>query len=634
MNTKTLNRRQFVKGMALSSLSAAVATHLPLTQAAYLGEGDSGDTQKMPAVINHFRSRKPLSGTEFNLNIAEAPVNITGTPSTATLVNGYLPAPTLVWREGDEVTIRVTNKMDVDTSIHWHGIVLPTEMDGVPGLSYPGIKPGETFEYRFTVRQHGTYWYHSHSGFQEQTGVYGVIVILPKVADPIDYDLDYVVQLSDWSDTPPDTIYRNLKKMGDYYNYKQRTLGDFFSDVKTLGFSEAWDRRKMWNDMVMSDRDLSDVTGASYTFLMNGMSPNAHWRIVAQAYKKIRLRIVNSSAMTFFDVRIPGLKMTVIAADGNLVQPVTVDEFRIGVAETYDVIVEPDGKQPYAIFAQAIDRSGYALGSITTDPSNLAQAPEMDYVPTLSMTDMGMSMHSMSGDTSGGGMKCGASMDMSFPSSMTDMPAQQATSMMAMNNQTNVNPMDGMSMESAVIPMNMNPDLPKIRVASAEGPQIEMRSEDPQYRLDDPGVGLRNNGRRVLTYADLKNRFPTRNEPKPTRELVLHLTGNMERYMWSINGIPYPYAEPLRFEYGERVRITFINDTMMNHPMHLHGMWSDLETGDENHIPRKHTVIVQPGSKISYRVTMDAEGNWAYHCHMLYHMLGMFRKVEVRKSLA
>ncbi|BBN60086.1 copper resistance system multicopper oxidase [Hydrogenovibrio marinus] len=669
-----MNRRQFVKGFALSSLTAAIATHIPLAQAGNMAMGLMR-SYTPPKSSEMGPGRPALMGTEFDLTIAEKTVNITGTPSKATLVNGSLPAPTLVWREGDEVTIRVKNEMDVDTSIHWHGMVVPTGMDGVPGLSYPGIKPGETFEYKFTVKQHGTYWYHSHSRFQEQTGLYGVIVILPKMPDPVEYDHDYVVQLTDWSDTDPETIYTNLKKMGDYYNYNQRTVGDFFSEVKKYGFFNAWNKRKMWNDMVMSDRDLSDVTGADYTFLMNGLSPNAHWRVVTQPNKKIRLRVVNSSSMTFFDVRIPGLKMTVIAADGHLVQPVTVDEFRIGVAETYDIIVEPDGKQPaYAIFAQAIDRSGYALGSITTDPKILAEAPEMDPLPILSMADMGMSMNMSGMDMSSGSNN--STMDMNAASSMNGMNMDSGNNNSNMHSGSNMNGMNmssginnsnmnssssmngmnmnsnkgsstsmnmgaqsgmsggGMGMDNVVIPMDMNPDLPQIHVPAKDGPQIEMRAQDPKYRLDDPGVGLRNNGRKVLTYADLKNRFPTMREPKPTKELVLHLTGNMERYMWSINGIPYPDAEPLRFEYGERVRITFINDTMMNHPMHLHGMWSDLETGDENHIPRKHTVIVQPGSKISYRVTMDAEGDWAYHCHMLYHMMGMFRKVEVRKTPA
>jgi CopA family copper-resistance protein len=603
-----MNRRQFVRGLALTSVAAAVATNIPSAFASneFISQGSIKFNPKQPM----------LTGTEFDLTISETTVNITGTPAVATLVNDSLPAPTLVWHEGDEITLRVTNKLTVDSSMHWHGIILPTNMDGVPGLSYDGIKPGETYVYQFTVKQNGTYWYHSHSAYQEQTGVIGAIVILPKKEEPVHSDHDYVIQLSDWSDTPPETIYANLKKMGDYYNFHQRTVGDFWSELKQKGFYQAWKDRSMWNNMKMSDRDLSDVTGATYTYLMNGLSPNAHWRTVVESGKKVRLRFINSSSMTFFDVQIPGLKMTVVAADGNLIQPVEVDEFRIGVAETYDVIVEPDtDKQAYAIFAQAIDRSGYAIGSITSDASKLASTPAMDPLPILSMTDMGMEMDSMeqSNNDMSGGMQIGQDVSNVYHS-------KNAQTMSNMN----------VNLDDEQIPMDMNPKLPLIDVPEKEGPQVAMRATGAKYRLDDPGVGLRNNGRKVLTYADLKNLYPTRHEPKPTKQLLLHLTGNMERYMWSINGIPYDEAQPLTFNFGERIRVTFINDTMMNHPMHLHGVWSDLETGDENHIPRKHTIVVQPGSKISYRVTMNARGDWAYHCHMLYHMMGMFRRVQIR----
>jgi len=618
-----LNRRQFVKGMALTTVAATLASHIPnvLAKNEFISHADGLPKQPI------------LTGTEFDLTIAEQRVNITGSPRIATLINGSLAGPTLVFQEGDTVTLRVKNELNINSSIHWHGLILPYEMDGVPGISFDGIKPGETFVYQFKVQQNGTYWYHSHSGFQEQTGVYGAIVILPKKPEPVKADHDYVIQLSDWSDTPPEKLYANLKKMGDYYNFNQRTVGDFWSEIKAKGFAKAWQDRAMWNSMPMSDRDLSDISGSTYTYLMNGLSPNAHWRAVVDSGKKVRLRFINASAMTFFDVRIPGLKMRVVAADGNLIQPVEVDEFRIGVAETYDVIVEPDTqKQPYAIFAQAIDRSGYAIGSLTADASQLAKAPEMDPYPILTMTDMGMA-HNMS-NMSGGSEHDGHAMDQKMQG-MNHASMPKHSKMKAMDhsghNMAQMNSMKG-NMDHMVIPMNMNPNLPQIDVPRKDGPQIDMRAKAPKYRLDDPGVGLRNNGRKVLTYADLKNLYPTRHEPKPTKELVLHLTGNMERYMWSIDGIPYDEATvpPLEFKYGERIRITFINDTMMNHPMHLHGVWSDLETGDENHIPRKHTVVVQPGSKISYRVTMDAKGDWAYHCHLLYHMTGMFRRVHIR----
>ncbi len=565
-----MKRRTFVKGTVATSVAAALPLNL--------------QAKEKPKHPND--SRTILEGNEFFLNIGYTSVNFTGKARVATTVNGQLPGPTLVWKEGETVTIHVTNHLKKSTSIHWHGIILPAPMDGVPGISYEGIAPGETFTYRFKVRQHGTFWYHSHSGYQEQTGMYGAIVIKPRRKEPFRYDREYVVMLSDWSDEKPTTIYRKLKLQSDYYNFNQRTISDFVKEVKRKGITSAFAQRKMWNEMRMSDRDLSDVTGYTYTYLMNGNNPTTQFKALFKKGEKIRLRFINGAAMSFFDVRIPGLKMTVVAADGNHIKPVRVDEFRIGVAETYDVIVEPTEAKAYAIFAQSIERSGYALGSLTPSAAQLAKAPKMDKPQPLTMADMGMAMPKKKG-----GMKM------------------------------KMKPYRWKAMEAQKYPITPLP--------MAKGPQSTMMAMDPRYRLDDPGVGLRNNGRRVLTYADLKNHYSTRHDRKPDREIVLHLTGNMERYMWSINGIKYTDAKPLVFKYGERLRITFINDTMMNHPMHLHGMWSDLETGDDAHLVRKHTIIVQPGAKISYRVTVDAKGGWAYHCHLLYHMAGMFRKVVV-----
>ena len=571
MKTQNVSRRAFVKGVVIST-------------ALLSGVSLSANSSK----IRDREETTELSGTEFRLSIDKTLVNVTGTPSYATTINGMLPGPTLRWREGDTITIHVTNNLDETSSIHWHGIILPFHMDGVPGISYEGIAPGETFTYTFTVQQSGTYWYHSHSGFQEQTGIYGAIVIDPKEKDPFAYDREYVVVLSDYSDEKPASIYRKLKLSSDYYNFNQRTVGDFFSEVKEKGFFEAFKEREMWNKMRMSDRDLSDVTGYTYTFLMNGQNPATRFSALFQKGEKIRLRFINAASMTFFDVRIPGLKMRVVAADGNNVQPVDVDEFRIGVAETYDVIVEPQDTDAYAVFAQSIDRSGYALGNLTTDAKILADVPTMDPAETLTMRDMGMS---------------------------DDMQK-----------------MSGMDMKKSTAMQGLKKPIPLTKLPIKWGVGTTMRAMNPQYRLDDPGVGLRNNGRRVLTYADLRSLRSTKDDRYPDREIVLHLTGNMERYMWSINGIKYSEAEPLVFHYGERLRITYINDTMMNHPMHLHGMWSDLESGDENHLVRKHTIISQPGSKISFRVTVDAKGAWAYHCHLLYHMTDMFRKVVVKEG--
>ena len=421
--------------------------------------------------------------------------------------------------------------------------------------------------------------------------------------------------LSDWSDEDPSAIDSKLKKMSHYYNFKERTCGDLTKDIPEKGLSRTWAERSMWNRMRMSDRDLSDVTGYTYTFLMNGQTPAEGWTGLFKRGEKVRLRIINGSAMTFFDVRIPGLKMTVVAADGQDVQPVSIDEFRIGVAETYDVIVEPKDDSAYCIFAQAIDRSGYARGTLTPDASLKAEVPALDPLPILSHQDMGMAM-------SMGDMSEGNTMDHSSP----DMGQMNDAPTMDHSQHQMADPMEGMSMLGKA---GYGSEAPIVHAPTEFGPQVDMRAEDPQYRLNDPGVGLRNNGRKVLTYADLRNFYHTPDMREPEREIQLHLTGNMSRYMWSINGVKYADAEPLQFKYGERLRITFVNDTMMNHPMHLHGMWSDLETGDPHSIPRKHTVIVQPGSKLSYLVTADAKGGWAFHCHLLYHMLGMFRKVVV-----
>lgn len=653
---KNLTRRSFVKGMAATSVVAMGSVNL-----------NAGILNQQSSKINSISDEvEVLSGKIFNLNIGKNIVNLTGNPAIATTINNSLSGPTLRWREGDEITIHVTNHLKEDTSIHWHGIILPPHMDGVPGISFDGIKPDSTFTYKFKVVQSGTYWYHSHSGFQEQTGVYGAIVIEPKSPNPYKYDRDYVVNLSDWSDEKPEKVYRKLKLKADYYNLKQRTVSDYVDDIKEKGFFGAFSSRKMWNEMSMTDRDLSDVTGATYTYLMNGKNPNSNWKAIFKANEKVLLRFVNCSAMTFFDVRIPGLKMTVVASDGNNIQPVSVDEFRIGVAETYDVIVEPKEKQAYPIFAQSLERSGYAVGSLTYDKNIEAKVPSIDEAQALTHSDMGMDMSNM--DMEGmdmssmnmndaisnnkedkqvamAGMKMSKKMDMSgmnMPKKM-DMAGMDMSTKMPISKMDMSQKMDMTGMHSSkkmnmsdtkktAMNMSMNNKSKIIPITKLEedfGPQATMRVQSPKYRLDDPGVGLRNNGRRVLTYADLKSLTPTTHDAYPDREIILRLTGNMERYMWSINGIAYEDAKPLEFKYGERLRVTYINDTMMNHPMHLHGMWSDLETGDDNYLPKKHTIIVQPGSKISFRVNVDAMGSWAFHCHLLYHMGGMFRKVRV-----
>lgn len=613
-----LTRRRFVQGLAAGG--------------ALLGLG----MRPRPSYADQLRVRmgpQVLSGSRFDLSYSPTPVNFTGKERFATAINGSVPAPVLHWKEGDTVTLNVTNHLAEDTSIHWHGIILPSSQDGVPNISdgFMGIAPGETYSYRFPVMQNGTYWYHSHSGFQEQTGAYGAIVIDPIEPEPFSYDRDYVVLLSDWSDEDPNAIYAKLKKLSHYYNFRERTVSESVAEIEEKGWSGFWANRGMWNEMRMSDRDISDVTGYTYTFLMNGVTPADGWLGLFKRGERVRLRFINAAAMTFFDVRIPGLQMTVVAADGQYVEPVSVDEFRIGVAETYDVLVEPHDDRAYTVFAQAIDRSGYARGTLAPDPSLVAEVPSLDRAPILTHGDMGMamdhSMHDVGGMDHGrrdmpgkgenesvmGAMKCGAAMMAGMDHSQHDMAAMGQAAKPSMGS--------GGAGYGTAQPVSYD--------AVRMGPQVDMLADAAQYRLDDPGVGLRNNGRRVLAYADLFRLGPTDDPREPGREINLHLTGNMSRYMWSMNGIKFADAEPLQLKYGERVRINLINDTMMNHPIHLHGMWSDLETGDGKKIPRKHTAIVQPGAMLSYLVTADAMGGWAYHCHLLYHMPGMFRKVVV-----
>ncbi|BCT33620.1 copper resistance system multicopper oxidase [Pseudomonas sp. BNK-6] len=529
------------------------------------------------------------AGTDFELSIGQLPVNFSGQPRQAMTVNGSLPGPLLRWREGDRVTLRVRNRLHQMTSIHWHGIILPADMDGVPGLSFEGIEPGGLYRYSFPVKQHGTYWYHSHSGLQEQLGVYGALVIDAREPEPFTYDRDYVVLLSDWSDEAPEQILRTLKKQSDYYNRHKRTLADFIEDVGRDGWAATVAERTMWAQMNMTPTDLADVSGATYTYLLNGQAPDNHWTGLFRPGERLRLRLINASAMTYFDLRIPGVKMTVVAADGQHVEPVSVDELRIAVAETFDVLVQPSAGA-HSLFAQAMDRSGYALGTLASAPGLKATVPPMDPRPLLSMADMAM-----------GAMDHGA------------MPGMNHGTMAAMEH-------------NAVNAAIRHP------ASETNNPLVDMQTLNPTPRLNDPGLGLRHNGRRVLTYADLKSTFADPDGREPSRTLTLHLTGHMEKFAWSFDGIAFAEAEPLRLVYGERVRIELVNDSMMSHPIHLHGMWSDLEDEHGRFQVRKHTIDMPPGTRRCYRVTADALGRWAFHCHLLYHMeSGMFREVRVEE---
>ncbi|MFJ3261985.1 copper resistance system multicopper oxidase [Pseudomonas sp. NPDC086581] len=530
----------------------------------------------------------------YDLTIGEGELKLSDGARKALTVNGRTPAPELRFKEGEDVELRVTNTLDRDTSLHWHGLILPYTQDGVPGISFPGIKPGETFTYRFTVKQSGTYWYHAHSDFQEIEGLYGPLVIEPKAREPYRYDREYTLLLADWHDTRPETVFANLKKQSDYYNRNQRTLGDFIADSSANGFMATVRDRLDWGGMRMTPTDIADIAG--FRFLVNGQDSEQNWTGLFKPGERVRLRIINGSGMSYFDLRIPGLKMTVVQADGNDVQPVTVDELRIAVAETYDVIVQPQEDRAYTFFAEAMDRSGYARATLTPRAGLQAEVPALRERPLLTMADMGMNHEGMDhGGMAMAGLEA------------ADMSGMDHSSMAGMDHSQ----MAGMDHSAMAAPKS----------DYAPGSGLTPQPTEP--------------GNRLLVYADLKAMRPYADYRAPDRTIEFRLTGNMERYFWSIDGKKYSEADPIRLTYGERVRIRFVNDTMMTHPMHLHGMWMQLDKGNGRFNPLKHVVSVAPGSTLDVDVPADALGEWAFHCHLIYHMAaGMMRKVIVEPAPA
>ncbi|MFL1512323.1 copper resistance system multicopper oxidase [Acinetobacter baumannii] len=589
---------------------------------------------------------------EYHLNINEQQVNVTGKPLKRITVNGKFTAPLLEFEEGDEAVIRVHNQLkNQDTSLHWHGLLLPGLMDGVPGFNnFKGIAPNGDFVYRFKVKQNGTYWYHAHSKGQEQDGLYGPLVIYPKGKIPVaaheKTDRDYVVMLSDFHDSSSDSIMKNLKKSAEYYQNRRETVSDVWKQVKAQGLKATWQDRSMWNQMRMLKTDMSDVTG--YTFLVNGKTPQQNWTANFKAGDKVRLRFINASAMSFFDVRIPNLKMTVVSADGQPVKPVAIDEFRIGTAETYDVIVEPT-QSNYQIEAESIDRSGFAIATLhdeNTQAVGPVQMPTPRPRALLTMDDMGMSH--------GGGSNEHAGHQMNMQHDMSAMPEMKKETRQANHDHTMMkmdhdmkNMLSGehdhsmMHMKHDMSAMSeMNHDMQAMSSSEHEHAMMNMNHEMPAQsenkpKKDEPVYGWANAstpaGMKALQYSDLQSLTPQPDTRAPERELVIRLGGNMERYIWTINGKKFSDTTPLQVKYGERIRLKFVNDSMMAHPMHLHGMFMQLENGQQaENLPNKHTIIVPPGKTVTALLTADALGEWAIHCHLLYHMsAGMMNKLIV-----
>ena len=614
----TITRRDLLKGAGTMGLLATLERLVPAYAQA------SGTAQ-----ISRPR------GAPIDLVIADQKISVDGRRGNAMTINGSLPGPVIRLREGEDAVIRVANKLKETSSIHWHGLILPPDMDGVPGVSFAGIKAGETFEYRFPVKQYGTYWAHSHSGGQELLGVYAPLIIEPLEPEQFKYDRDFVVMLSDWSFENPVQIIRNLKAFGNYYNVKRRTAGEFFRDASKNGLSETLSDYEAWSKMRMDPSDLADVSGYTLHYLMNGLSPQSNWTGIFNPGEKVRLRFINAGASTYFDVRIPGLKLTVVQADGQNVQPVEVDEFRIAPAETFDVIVEPPDGKAYTVFAETLDRSGYARGTLAPRTGMTAEIPKQRPRQTLTMADMGMNTSAMGGMEMGG-KKTDTKMPGMETGNQKKDPKMPAPDMPGMV----MKPKTGDKAGDMNLPrMNMG-DMAKSEIPGStpvehspdkHGNVNQTVAMSSQARLDEPGVGLGEDGWRVLVYTDLRRLTMREDKREPEREIELHITGNMERYIWSFDGKKYSEAKtPIAFRTGERLRFTFVNDTMMAHPLHLHGMWMELENGNGHFIPRKHTVSVKPSERVSVAITADAPGKWAFHCHLLLHMeMGMFRVIEV-----
>ncbi|MCG2661934.1 copper resistance system multicopper oxidase [Brevundimonas sp.] len=611
-----LDRRLLLRGAVAGGGLAALQGLMP----AWAQTGSPGLRADLPT----------LTGPNIDLTIGQSPFTVNGRTATATTINGVLPAPVLRLREGQNVRLAVTNQLDEDTSIHWHGILLPFQMDGVPGVSFPGIRPRETFVYEFPVRQSGTFWYHSHSGLQEALGHYGPIVIDPAGADPVAYDREHVLVLSDWSFMHPHEIFDKLKKSPGYFNRQRTTLAGLLDGSDRMSLEE----RRMWGEMRMDPRDILDVNGSTYTYLINGHGPRENWTGLFRPGERVRLRIINASAMSIFNVRIPGLPMTVVQADGENVRPIETDEFQISVAETYDVIVQPTEDRAYTIVSEAIDRSGMGRATLAPRLGMTAEVPPLREVPNLTMKDMGMGDmggmggmdHGSMGAQPGGamaGMDHGA-MTGASGGAMAGMdhgavPAQPAGAMPGMDHGS----MAGMNMRD---PENAPPDM-------AVGVGVDAIAMAPANRMGERPIGLQDVPHRVLVFTDLVSLQPNKDQRPPSRTMEIHLTGNMERFMWGFDGRKFSeLVEPIRFERDERVRVTLVNDSMMAHPIHLHGHFFELVTGGPaGHQPLKHTVNVPPGGKVSFDLTADNPGDWAFHCHLLLHMhAGMFNVVTVR----
>ena len=586
--TPSVDRRNLLRGAAFASGSLMLAPLFP----AWAKSGSHG---------LHSLAGQPgvLSGNNIEVSVGQSAFRLGKKTGHAYTINGTLPGPLIRLQEGQNVKLVVRNTLEEDTSVHWHGMLLPFQMDGVPGVSYPGIAPGESFTYEFPMKQHGTYWYHSHSHMQEAMGMYGALIVDPAGKDPIAYDREHVLILSDWSFTHAHVNFRKQKQKAGYFNKRKQTFAGL-----AKGKDQPLSERMMWGQMLMDPTDIADVTGAYYHYLINGHDSMGNWTGIFQPGERVRLRIINAAAMSNFNIRVPGLPMTIVASDGLPLTPVETDEFQIAVAETWDVIIEPKEAVPYAFIAESIDRSGQCRATLAPQMGMVAPIPQLRERPLLTMKDMGMDHGSGGGDMAG--------MDHS-----------------------NMTPEEMAAMDSGTGKMDhgsMNMRDPSVAPQVKMGPGVASLAPMPLDRNGERPTGLEKVPHRVLTLNQLRALEPNPDQRTPSREIDVHLTANMERYMWSMDGEKYSEkSDPLPFRHNERVRVNLINHTMMPHPIHLHGHFFEVVNGQKGQYPRKNVVNVLPGAKVTFDFTADAMGDWAFHCHMLMHMhAGMFRVVTVR----
>jgi hypothetical protein len=558
-----------------------------LTSIAFAQVGTNGDDRKEEG-----RNIK-----EYNLTIEENKMTLGGVSANAMTINGSIPGPTLEFNEGDLAIINVTNKMDVETSVHWHGLILPNFYDGVPYLTTPPIKPGTTFQYRIPINQSGTYWYHSHTMLQEQSGVYGSIIIHPK-EKTLEYDKDLMVVLSDWTNEEPMNVLRNLKRGNEWYQVKKGTAVPLSRVIEEGALGAQF---KFWRDR-MEGADIADIYYPA--FLTNGKKTAKYPDF--KPGEKVRLRFINASASTYYWIDFGGGNPMMVSSDGLDVVPTSKERFLFGVAETYDVIVTiPEGT--LEVTATAQDGSGHTslhIGEGTLFPAKTIDRPDkIEMMKQMSKMDMKMGAPALAGNK------------------------EKNTPEYLMENY-------GMQMDMKDGKMKMSDKMSMNKDKMNNSMDIKMDNKNAHKHHDmskmskDTSSFNYKNRKTYFNYNHLKAKEKTAyNADLPVNDILLNLTGNMQRYIWSMNGVPLSETDKIKIKSNEVTRITFNNLTMMHHPMHLHGHYFRVINENGERSPLKHTVNVPPMQKVVIEFYNEEYGDWFFHCHILYHMMGGMARI-------